>query len=473
MDNTILYVDDEEINLVGFKAVFRKTYTIHTASNTTDAHTILNTNEIQVLIIDQRMPQENGLDFLKRIRPLFPNLVFIILTAYSDIENVMQAINQGGVFRYLLKPWDKNEMQMAIDSAIRTYNLQKENQLLIEALKIKNDELQKSEEKFRNIFNDSVDSIIITDLVGNFIDINQITIEKTGISKEKFLTMSLFDLVDENADQVKNYFDNPAKEQLALINSSYINPKTNQRVYLETRSRIIFFDNQNAILHIARDVTDRVNLEKKLLKTIIETEEAERSRVARELHDGVSPVLAATRLYAQSFATGRDKNLEPLILQKLEETIDEAIQSITEISNNLSPHILQNFGLVIGIDNFIKKLKNSRNIDFSFSSTIPERLPLNIETTLYRITVELITNTIKYAKASEVTIVINHKNGIDFTYTDNGCGFNTEVIEKHNKGMGFYNIMSRIKTLNGTVSIKSEIGMGMTMQISIPDIYNI
>jgi PAS domain S-box-containing protein len=468
MQSKILYVDDEEQNLIGFKAAFRKNYEIQIASNTSIATEILQNNEIKVLITDQRMPSETGLEFLKRIIPLYPNLICIILTAYSDVQNILMAINQGGIFRYLLKPWDKSEMQLAIDSAIQTYDLKKENEQLIKELQYKNLALQKSEEKFKNIFNTSVDSIFITDFTGNFLDVNQITIDKTGISKEKFLTLSIFDLAEENIDQLKAGLDNRNTETFVETSSSYMNPITEKRVYFETRSRIIDYNDEKAVLHITHDITERLSQEKTILKTIIETEEKERSRVARELHDGVSPVLAATRLYAQSFTFRKDKELEPIILQRLEDTINEAIQSITEISNNLSPHILQNFGLYNAIENFIEKLKDTQKINFIFNINKQDRLSENIETTIYRITVELINNTIKYAQATEIVIDIHIDETIQFMYSDNGKGFDYNEYLKQKKGMGFYNIISRMKTLNGSVSIKSEIGSGMCVNITIP-----
>jgi PAS domain S-box-containing protein len=468
MEKHVLYVDDEEENLIGFKAVFRKHYTVHIAQDTEKAMDILQKFEIMVLITDQRMTIENGLDFLKRVTPMYPHIVSMVLTAYSDVQNAIQAINQGGIFRYILKPWNKTEMQLAIDSAIETYTLKRENELLFKELKQKNLALKKSEEKFRNIYNTSVDSIFITDTEGKFLDVNLEAINRTGITEEEFNNITIFDLAEENTDQIRECLSNRNPEGFIETSTSYTNPKTGVKVYLETRSKLIDYNNQKAFLHITRDVTERLTQEKVILKTIIETEEKERSRVARELHDGVSPVLAASRLYAQSFASKKDKALEPIILQHLEDTIDEAIQTITEISNNLSPHILQNFGLNIAIENFIEKLKETSGITFSVSGSTTERFPENIETTLYRIVVELINNTIKYANATEVTINIYNDYMVNLIYIDNGVGFDMEDCLKKKTGMGFFNIQSRIRTLSGNFTIKSDINSGVIVNVSIP-----
>jgi PAS domain S-box-containing protein len=468
MLKNVLYLDDEEQNLLGFVAVFRKIYNIYTASTIAQALEILKSQTIQVLITDLRMPEEDGLNFIKRISPEYPNMINIILTAYSESHNLLDAINQGGVFRYILKPWNKSEMQMSIDNAFESYFLKQENLELITELKSKNLELQKSEEQFRNIFNTSVDSIFITDVTGKFLDINKITIEKTGIPKEQFLNMSIFDIIDDNAPEVSSLL-NKVNEQKSLESStSYFNKLLKKRIYLETKTIRIEFNGLDAFLHVTRDITDRHNMENKLLSTIIETEEKERERIARELHDGVSPVLAATRLYARLFTSGKDKMLEPVILEKLEETIDEAIQSVTEISNNLSPHVLHNFGLAVAIENFIEKLKNTQNFKYSVLGPQNQRLPENVETTLYRISVELINNTIKYADATEVFITFGLDSSISYSYTDNGVGFDWETISKTSKGMGFYNIMSRIKMLNGTVTVNSGYSPGMEVIINIP-----
>ena len=156
------------------------------------------------------------------------------------------------------------------------------------------------------------------------------------------------------------------------------------------------------------------------------------------------------------------------IISKINETIEESLQCSQEISNNLSPHILHNFGLATAIESFASKLGAIKDIHFGFQSNIKIRIDENIETTLYRITVELIHNSIKHANAKNISIkIILDDNKINYVYSDNGVGFNVKSIMRENKGMGLTNIYSRIKSLNGTINMDSEKENGLRVAIVV------
>jgi class 3 adenylate cyclase/ActR/RegA family two-component response regulator len=133
----ILYVDDEEHNLVAFKATFRRHYNIFTAINAEEGYKILEDNEICLIITDQRMPKITGIQFLEKVIPQYPDTIRIILTGFSDVEAIIGAINTGQVFRYINKPWDEKELKMTIDNAIQLYGLQKMNKDILEELQVK------------------------------------------------------------------------------------------------------------------------------------------------------------------------------------------------------------------------------------------------------------------------------------------------------------------------------------------------
>lgn len=120
----ILYVDDELNNLISFKATFRQHYTLHIAKSAEEGFEILKNHPIQVIITDQRMPEVTGVQFLEKVIPDFPDAIRMILTGFSDIEDIIKAINTGQVFRYITKPWDYNELKMTIDNALQLYDLQ-------------------------------------------------------------------------------------------------------------------------------------------------------------------------------------------------------------------------------------------------------------------------------------------------------------------------------------------------------------
>lgn len=142
----ILYLDDEVDNLVAFAAVFRRQYHVHTAQNPEQAMDILRQNEIQVIISDQRMPVISGVEFLSQISQKYPEIIRMILTGYSDMQAIIDAINKGKIYYYVTKPWKYDELKVIIDNAIQTYLLRKKNEQLISenyALMLKNIQQEK------------------------------------------------------------------------------------------------------------------------------------------------------------------------------------------------------------------------------------------------------------------------------------------------------------------------------------------
>lgn len=134
----ILYVDDEPDNLVGFKASLRLDYQILTAVNIPQARSCLSNHpDIKVVFCDQRMPEITGVEFFEEIRISYPLPVRILLTAYTDVESIINAINRGNIFRYVKKPWTEADIVSAIEEANKFY-------MANSMLAIKNEELQKA-----------------------------------------------------------------------------------------------------------------------------------------------------------------------------------------------------------------------------------------------------------------------------------------------------------------------------------------
>jgi response regulator RpfG family c-di-GMP phosphodiesterase len=138
----ILYVDDEENNLQAFKATFRRNYEIYLALSAKEAREIVQNHDVQIIITDQRMPDETGVDFLASIIASNPDPIRILLTGYTDIQAVIDAINKGQVYHYLTKPWEEEYMKNVISNAFEVYSLRRENKQLTEDLMLKNKELQ-------------------------------------------------------------------------------------------------------------------------------------------------------------------------------------------------------------------------------------------------------------------------------------------------------------------------------------------
>lgn len=140
-EHTILYVDDEEDNLTVFKSAFRRNYKVITALSAAEGLEIVKNEHVDLIITDQRMPHMTGIQFLKNL-PDETLSIRMILTGYSDIEAVIDAINTGKVYRYITKPWDKEELKITLDNALDTLDLKRKNAELILNLKEANEDLE-------------------------------------------------------------------------------------------------------------------------------------------------------------------------------------------------------------------------------------------------------------------------------------------------------------------------------------------
>jgi two-component system sensor histidine kinase/response regulator len=136
----VLYVDDEAHNLSSFKASFRKKYKIFTTTSVNEAEEILDSNDIHVILADQRMPIMTGVQFFEKIRQKHPNPIRMLITGYADISAAIDAINKGEVFRFIDKPWDEEYVEIAINNAYEILQNKKQ-------LELRNNDLKKAYEE--------------------------------------------------------------------------------------------------------------------------------------------------------------------------------------------------------------------------------------------------------------------------------------------------------------------------------------
>ena len=155
----ILYVDDEDVNLLLFKHALKKEYEFILTDSPLEVLPILEENEIKILITDQRMPDMTGLQLIKEVNKKYPDIICVILTAFVDAEIILAAINKGEVYRYVTKPWRKEEMKSIIKNAIRTYDLKAENKKLIDELVNTNIELERHKSHLESIVSEQTKEI--------------------------------------------------------------------------------------------------------------------------------------------------------------------------------------------------------------------------------------------------------------------------------------------------------------------------
>ena len=223
---------------------------------------------------------------------------------------------------------------------------------------------------------------------------------------------------------------------------------------------------------LKRAEIDRLKAERRVINAIINTEENEKKRFAKDLHDGLGPLLSTVKM---SLSALNDKITDPggkQILTNTNHVVNEAISTIKEVSNNLSPHVLSNFGLSSAISTFTAKINQTRVLTIDFKSNMEaQRLDNDKEVVIYRAVCELINNSVLHSGASKIEIELNkHEKFITLQFSDNGRGFDTSRLYKEDsKGMGLSNIETRVKSVEGVFILESTPGKGTSALIKVID----
>ena len=209
--------------------------------------------------------------------------------------------------------------------------------------------------------------------------------------------------------------------------------------------------------------------EARVFSAIIRTEENQKQRFAKELHDGLGPLLSSVKMAISSVVKNQSIEKSAKILANAENLIDESISTVKEISYNLSPHVLNNFGLLKAVKSFINKLQINDLPKIVVNSNITDkRFLYNIETVVYRVICELLTNTIMHANAQNIYLdILTDANTLNIKYMDDGKGFEFSGDANEQYGLGLTNIESRIKSVHGSCQIYSKPGEGFNINIVI------
>ena len=207
------------------------------------------------------------------------------------------------------------------------------------------------------------------------------------------------------------------------------------------------------IRYIDRLNRQRQLMQKRILTAVLRTEEKSRSQFSKELHDGLGPLLSSAKMSLTALSREERTPAQREIIDNTTYVIDEAIRSLREISNNLSPQVLNDFGLARGIQNFISRSAALHSVRIRFTTNLrAERFDTDIEVILYRVVCELINNS-----SGGDTLTLD--------YSDNGCGFNPAAVM--DCGMGLSNIVSRVHSINGHCNVEGAKGRGMHAAIRV------
>lgn len=332
--------------------------------------------------------------------------------------------------------------------------------------------LRESEEQFRSIVQNLSDVVFLLDDKGNIKYVTPSCEECLGHTIEELLGYSIFDLIHDEDRWL-------AEENIQLHSkgNDYTVPYEVRMKHYSSTWRIFEVKSQSmlnhpsvrSIIYTISDISERKLMEKQVLDAIIKTEEKERERFAKDLHDDLGPLLSSIKMYIGMLDKTTDKEKQKYIINNLYDIVKESIATTKDVSNDLNPHVLNNYGLISAIELFIEKVSSEVQIDFEQNLDSSRYAPA-IELSLYRISKELINNTIKHANAQQIRLNYKEKNArLSLFYEDDGIGLPPNALKvKKPGGMGLSNIISRAKSLNASYNFHVKSTKGFKFEMHVP-----
>ena len=345
-----------------------------------------------------------------------------------------------------------------------------------------------SRDYFSSIYNAVAEMIIEVSSKGNITNINKAAESALNINKEEILNKPINEIIipgnDLSPGKNKLHYSNgqsffsKMKKELTSANSyssattNYIS-LNNKPIPVSCSCTKIYRSGElfKGYLVIAKDMTESINAEKLLLRTIVDTQEKEQKRIADDLHDSLGQELAGVKLYLNvldELFLSVDKEHKK-IFESCKSMLDSSVKNLRSICFEIMPSSLESEGIKFAIQELVNKLNRQKLIKINYSCTLHE-LPLSksLEIAIYRIVQEFINNTIKHAKAKNIDINLSDASKLlTLSIADDGCGF--DMADKANqKGKGLNNIRSRTKVFNGIYELTSKKDDGTKLLIKFP-----
>jgi len=325
--------------------------------------------------------------------------------------------------------------------------------------------LAASEARWRTIFEQADDLIMTVNSDGFVLSFN-------NYQNLKWSGKNLLDtMLPENGERVLRVLKTVFERKKRLKTEMKIYDRKGEFAYFSCRATPIF--NGSRVLSvavIARDITETKEIEKNTKQALVEGQESERTRVSRELHDGLGQLFTAIKLNLQELTSESERSKTCHLTQRLstlEENIGTAIREVKNISRNLMPDVLEQFGLLPALEDLVYEWKRTAKMKISLEMTEMDiRLAPETEKGLFRIAQELMNNAVQHSNATHIFVqMINHENSILLMVEDDGVGYDSETVVR---GFGLKNIRSRAELLDGNVEVDSGAKRGTITTIEIP-----
>jgi two-component system sensor histidine kinase UhpB len=460
----ILLVEDNPADVFVLKKMLNASSlqinTLYTTDKVMEALTVLKTQHFHVALLDLSLPDSFGLDTYLDIKSFVKKIPVIILTGLNDADTALEALKQGAQ-DYLVKGSFNGEL---LSRSIQ-YSLERKK--AEEALLV-------SEEKYKQMFYQNFFPSWIYDPVSlKILEVNDAAIKKYGYNKEEFLTMTIKDISPpEDVPQLLKTLDN-RKSQVKLWRHK---KKNGNIMIVKVANFPVNYLGKVALQGQIHDVTEEINLQKQLKEqqndeqknitaAVLKALETDRAHLGAELHDNINQILATSMLYLEHAQTHIDVRDE--LITKSLDVIALAINEIRKLSRKLVVNDIMEIGLKKAISEMIANIVLVKQMQISLHCEFfPEKkIDEDVKIAIYRIIQEQLTNILKHADASSVTIELwKAEKQITLEITDNGNGFDTTL---HRKGVGITNIYSRVSLYDGEVKIDSAPGKGCTLKVTL------
>ena len=327
-----------------------------------------------------------------------------------------------------------------------------------------------SRDYFNNIFNSVSDMVFVLDKQGRIQNINTSVTNLLQYELGSLKGKQISFLLDKSQP---DWFSGILKDMTDSKTTSYetvLRSKNKNTIPVLISTSFLIGENNTTggVLLTAKDISIQKKTQNIVLKAIIETEEKERIRFAKDIHDSIGQQLSAIKFYIGTSADAVEDPRQKSILLKANAALVDVQADMRNICFNIMPKSLEFFGLVKAVEELCSKneLLSQINITIKESRGFP-RMSIQQEFALFRIIQEFINNSLKHSKADNLRIEFKcRKKMALITLRDNGIGFNMAALRS--QGMGLSNVSSRIKPYNGEVDIISHPGKGTKYEISIP-----
>src|SRR6185312_8752272 len=320
----------------------------------------------------------------------------------------------------------------------------------------------------RRLFEDNRDPMWVLD-AGDIVDVNRAAVSHYGYSRDEFLQMTLDDLLA----------DKPPTTQIAAAGSAEAPPVRHHRrrdgsvIDVEVSSFAITFRGRPARLDSVLDVTERRQAEetiRALLNDVLTAQEAERRRIARELHDDTAQTLASLLVGLRAVEGSRDLDQALQAAVTLRGLVSAALEGVQRMARGLRPSVLDDLGLEDALDRLGVEVSRAQElvVDVHATGARLPRLPEPLEIALYRMAQEAVTNAVKHAAPKAVSILL-HRNPTEvrLVIEDDGKGFDASEALSAGR-LGLVGMRERAHLVGGSMTLESSRGNGATICIRVP-----